>query len=102
MLHTTKNKFAGKTVKLKPNIDHPQVENGLGGKEYRVEDWWDRVGNGSWMHANGNPACIVYAMRSAFTKPPLPVDDEVLYGKVGLLGHLIHISEIENNHKEGG
>ncbi len=94
MLHATSSDFAGKTVKIKPGVKHPQVSD-FGGSEYRVEDWWDRVSEGSWMDAKGNPACLVYAMRTGFSENPTPMDDEVLYGKVGMFGHLVHISEIE-------
>ena len=63
------------------------------GKEYWVEDWWENVGGGSWMFANGNPACMKYAVRAGL-KDNLPTDDNVLYGKIGSLGELIHISEL--------
>jgi len=78
---------AGKTVKIRADVA------GLGGKEYRVEDWWINVFGKSWMDANGNPAALQYAARSGFAG--LPTDDEVLYGKVGSLGYLVHVSEIE-------
>ena len=94
MKHPEPSPLAGKTVKIKDGITHQQVEN-FGGSEYRVEDWWDRVAGKSWMFCDGNPACLVYAMRTGFSKMPVPSDDEVLYGKVGALGHLVHISEIE-------
>ena len=64
------------------------------GKEYWVEDWWENVSGGSWMSANGNPACIKYAIRVGL-KDNLPTDDNVLYGKIGSFGKLIHISEVE-------
>ena len=80
--------LAGKTVKLKVKGADPE----LVGQEYRVEDWWQTVGEGSWMNAVGNPACLKYAVRSALCG--LPIDDEVVYGKVGNLGHLIHVSEL--------
>ena len=44
------------------------------------------------MFCDGNPACLKYAVRSAFAM--LPTDDNVLYGKVNGLGHLVHISEV--------
>jgi hypothetical protein len=83
MIHEEPSPLAGQTVALKE-----------GGHEYRVEDWWDRVGGQSWMDMAGNPACLNYAVRSA--KEGLPIDDQVLYGKIGAFGHLIHVSEIEN------
>jgi hypothetical protein len=94
MIHTQSSELAGKTVKIKENVTHPQYPT-FGGSEFRVEDWWDRVSGKSWMYSNGNPACLFYAMRSAMQNPILPNDDEVLYGKVGLFGSLVHISEIE-------
>lgn len=79
--------MAGKTVTIRPDaVD-------LGGQEYRIEDWWINVAGISWMVAEGNPAALKYAIRSACAG--LPTDDEVLYGKVGGLGHLVHVSEIE-------
>lgn len=56
--------------------------------EYRIEDWWDRVSGGSWMFADGNPACLVYAMRTAGRTP---INNEVVYGD----GMLVHVSEIK-------
>ncbi len=92
VLHNEASEYAGKTVKIKPGAEHPQVSD-FGGSEFRVEDWWDRLGQGSWMFCQGNPACMIYALRSVQER--LPVDDEVLYGKIGSFGHLVHISEID-------
>jgi len=87
------SEYAGKTVILK-HLDSLNTPDGnLSGAEYRVEDYWINVSGSSWMWAKGNPACIIYAMRSGFGK--LPIDDRVLYGKVGMFGHLIHESEID-------
>jgi hypothetical protein len=91
-MHKEASPLAGKVVKIKSTVQHRQ---GIGGQDYRVEDWWDRLGQGSWMMCDGNPACLIYAMRSGLRVPSLPLDDEVLYGKVGAFGHLVHISEIE-------
>lgn len=60
--------------------------------EYRLEDWWDRVAGQSWMDSNGNPAALNYGMRSGFAG--LPTDNNVVYGKVGGFGYLVHESEI--------
>lgn len=67
---------------------------GIDGDEIRVEDWWDRVSGGSWMTAEGNPAALTYAMRTGLSCPEVPTDDEVVYGKVGPYGHLVHVSEL--------
>lgn len=84
MAHKQPHELSGKVVTIKSG-QHS-------GKEYRVEDYWDRVGGGSWMNATGNPACLIYAMRSATDR--LPLDNEVLYGKIGGAGHLVHVSEV--------
>ena len=92
MIHDKRHPLAGKTAKLRADF-HDRSGELRGGLDYRVEDWWDRLGSGSWMNCTGNPACLKYAMRSAFAG--VPTDDEVLYGKIGAFGHLVHVSEIE-------
>jgi hypothetical protein len=39
------------------------------------------------------PRALIYSFRVGYSG--LPLDDEVLYGKIGPFGHLVHISEIE-------
>jgi hypothetical protein len=86
MSQRTRSPLAGQTVKIRADVDR------IGGQEYRVEDWWISVFGGSWMDARGNPAALAYAVRTAGSTP---IDDEVLYGKIGGLGFLVHVSEIE-------
>lgn len=95
MRHNDKSPYAGKSIQLHPWVKHPQDKT-FSSAEFIVEDWWDRVYGSSWMFAQGNPACLVYAMRTGFSETPIPTDDEVLYGhtKNGL-GHLIHLTEIK-------
>lgn len=90
MIHSDRHPLAGQTVKL--NLaSAPAAGDAVG--SFRVEDWWDRVGRGSWMFAQGNPACLMYAMRSGIAQ--LPTDDEVVYGKDERgLGHIVHVSEL--------
>jgi len=83
-----KHRLAGKTVTLKCSQD----PDNLNGKRYIVEDLWVNVAGKSWIFCDGNPACLKYAVRSAFAM--LPTDDDVLYGKVNGLGHLVHVSEV--------
>jgi hypothetical protein len=85
-----RHRLSGKTVILKCAPD-PDT---LNGRPFIVEDWWENVGGGSWMTAQGNPACLKYAMRSGFAG--LPTDNNVVYGKVGSIGHLVHESEIRD------
>jgi hypothetical protein len=57
-----------------------------------VEDYWDVIEGTSWKWCIGNSACTLYAKRSAAAN--LPLDDEVLYGKIGIAGCLVHVSEL--------
>lgn len=83
-----KHPLAGKAVTLPADMKATSAE----GKTYFIEDWWVNVAGQSWMNATGNPACLGYAMRSAAAG--LPLDDEVVYGKVNGLGYLVHVSEL--------
>jgi hypothetical protein len=80
--HTSRHPLAGTTVTVKA------------GQKFRVEDWWDRVGGFPWnsTRAADNWACKDYAARVGDEQ--LPRDDEVLYGKVGPYGKLIHASQL--------
>ncbi len=78
-IHETESPLAGKLVQIETGV--------LTGHMLRVEDWWDRIAGRSWMHCDGNPACLVYAMRE-----PTPLDNEVVYGKIGNAGTLVHVS----------
>jgi len=63
------------------------------GWQFTIEDWWDRVAGKSWMDCDGNPVCLEYAVQSTGK----PIDDEVVYGKVGeaiQAGKLIHVSDL--------
>lgn len=62
------------------------------GAVYRVEDSWLELTGTSWRDSRGNPAAAHYAFRCATSG--LPTDDKVLYGKIGSLGHLVHVSEL--------
>ena len=89
-MHASAHPLAGKTVKL--NLKKGGEELAEGGDTYRIEDWWDRVAGKSWMDANGNPVAMNYGIRSGLSG--LPIDNEVVYGKIGPFGHLIHVSEL--------
>ena len=93
MIHKEQSKLAGKKVKIKESVIHRQFPD-FGGSEICIEDWWDRVAGKSWMICDGNPACLIYALRSIDNT--IPTDNEVLYGKrKDGFGSLVHVSEIE-------
>lgn len=82
----------GQTVLIRDGVTDPAQGAVVPGAEYRIEDLWKNVGGKSWMVSDGNPACLDYAFRAAANN--LPIDDDVLYGKIGNHGHLVHVSEI--------
>lgn len=95
-MHTETHPLAQQTVKVQFKGGHPQIPTSgpptFEQQDFTVENWWDHMTGGSWMFAQGNPACIVYAIRTALND--LPMDDDVVYGKINGLGHLVHISEL--------
>ncbi len=92
MIHDEPHELAGETATLKEDASHPRVKD-FGGSEIQIEDYWDRVFGASWNHAPANPAAMIY--RGRVMKQDLPGDDEVLYGKIDGLGHLVHASELQ-------
>ncbi len=88
--HHQPHPLAGQTA----TVNFGARGNISGFHDIRVEDWWDRLTGGSWMTAEGNPACVMYAIRSGLNN--LPEDNDVLYGHdpQSHLGHLFHVTEI--------
>ncbi|MBX7464889.1 hypothetical protein K1Y80_02180 [Streptomyces sp. MAG02] len=90
--HPAPHPQAGQTVKVTPAA--PLFgQYSVTPVDLTVEDWNDRVFGRSWMDMDGHMASLSYAMRSAAGS--LPTDNEVVYGKVHGIGHLIHVSEID-------
>lgn len=92
MIHQDPHPLARHTVRLNAQAHDPAQKAVVPGAEFRIEDWWDRLLGKSWMVCDGNPAAIHYGMRSGLTE--LPIDNEVVYGKIGAFGHLVHVSEL--------
>lgn len=90
-MHNESHPLAGKTVKLNATAVDPVQGQVVEGAEYFIEDWWDKITGGSWMSADGNFAAMHYAMRDPLNTP---FDDEVVYGKIGSLGHIVHVSKL--------
>jgi hypothetical protein len=82
----------GKKYKLKDS-SYWREKYGTNTPEIVVEGLWKDIFGKSWMFANGNPAAMTYGMRAGFMG--LPTDDNVYYGKIGMLGELVHESELE-------
>jgi len=79
--------LAGKTVTLKSK------DALIDGQKFWVEDWVINMpGNKSWQDLDGNICALNYAVKAAVND--IPPDDEVIYGKIGSLGYMVHISEL--------
>lgn len=85
-MHQDSHPLAGKTVKIKSGV--------YKGRVYVIEDWWDKLTGKSWTRSIGNPAVTQYAVRSGPMNDNLPINDEVVYGKIGILGHIVHDTEL--------
>ncbi len=92
-MHVRSHPLAGRTVRLPLNMGPGDLAGELAGRDFRIEDWWDTIAGGSWKDASGNPAALHYALRAVVKG--LPRNDDVVYGKVGPLGYLLHVSEVE-------
>lgn len=89
-MHLQSHPYAHKTVKIKDSV-FPFNGAYFAGQNFRIEDWWDIDGE-SWRNSKA-VAAYIYRLRAE--KFGLPMDDEVIYGKMGNFGHLMHISELE-------
>jgi hypothetical protein len=88
---TDRKDYSGQTVTVQPVVPLYGYDN-TDPVEYRVEGYWDEITGRSWMFAGSNVGAIGYAVRVGVGG--LPIDDNVLYGKVGSLGYLVHVSEV--------
>lgn len=80
----TKVRWAGEPPTSAPQAPEATID-------YDEGSWLELTGT-SWMYSDGNPAAIIYAMRSGFSG--LPTDDNVHYVHINGLGHLVHESEL--------
>lgn len=93
-----KNFNFGDVVKVSfDRAPHHQLDNPSGTYDFEVEGNWKELTGKSWGDSDGNLACLVYAFRigsSILNERPVPMDDNVLYGKINGLGFLVHETEI--------
>lgn len=89
-----KYKFAGQRLTVKNGAGISLMGEMLDGKEFIAEDYWMNVAGKSWKCVDGNHAVMEYIVRSLKRITPPPMDDEVVYGKIGGYGHLFHVSEL--------
>jgi len=77
---------------------HPlarQIIELVDGRSFQVDDWWDRVmqTSTSWYLSDvrRNFALAAFALEQAKTN--LPMDDDIVYGKIGDFGVIIHVRQ---------
>ena len=88
------DKLAAGTYRIKGDSKYFKDKYGTPNPEFRLEaDSREVYGPGGWENAQGNPAALLYAMRSAFEG--IGLRGTVYYGKVGAMGELVHESELE-------
>jgi len=92
MTHSEEHPLAGKTVILNDNVKHDPRGMILPGVEFRVENWVDAITPCQSWRALANWATLHYSARVMASG--LPADDEVVYGKIGSMGHCVHNSEL--------
>lgn len=88
-----KFKYAGQEMRISNNALDLPTGQVLAGKTIEVEDYWQNVSGQSWMSSNGNPTAMLYGMRSGMQG--LPINNDVVYGKVHGLGVMVHVTELE-------
>lgn len=87
--------YAGKTVTIRDGFVDPFNGEITAGTPYEVEGYWDELTGNPWPRSagTGNYAALNYAQRLLLSN--VPVDNDVLYGKIGAFGFLVHVSEVE-------
>lgn len=84
----------GETYEIvSPKTDYWEKKYGTARPRITLEAPDTEIWRGGWGVQNGNPACMLYGMRSGFSG--LPWDGTVWYGKVGHMGELVHESELQ-------
>jgi hypothetical protein len=82
--HPQKHPLAGRTVRVSI-FDQDE--------DFYVYDWFDRVFQAFWLSKAGGRSAQNYAKHAGFKG--LPLDNEVVYGRVGKWGTIVHATELE-------
>lgn len=91
---------AGKAVKLKKNLAPEANGRDISGREFIIEDWAENVLEAPWATSNFagmNYLTRVLASHASSKYVTLPENDDVLYGKIGVLGFCVHRLEIDDS-----
>lgn len=87
--------YAGCEMMTRPDVGKdPFSGRDLSNQRFIVEDWWENVYGRSWMVSDGNPAAMIYGIRTGMKRGTVPSDNNVVYGKIDGMGYLLHVSEL--------
>lgn len=82
-----------KEYKIKGSSKYFKEKYGTSNPVIRIEDDHEKVFGGWWGVQNGNPACMLFGMRSGFEG--IPNNGKVYYGHIHSMGELVHENELE-------
>lgn len=85
----------GKSYRIKGNSKYFKGKYGTHNPIICIEDTDEQVFGGSWGVQNGNPTCLLFAMRCIVDLQDINLWEDVYYGKINSLGELVHASELE-------
>jgi hypothetical protein len=86
MAHDTEHPLAGKTVRISSK------DGGYNGRDFTVQDWFDRLVPVEWKLLDQHPQVSQYSYHVGSAN--LPADEDVVYGKAGLIPMMVHTSEL--------
>jgi len=81
--------------KIKGNSKYFKNKYGTSNPEIKIEGTDKEALGHSWMIADGNPAAMLFAMRSGLEGLAFDSQTQVYYGKIDGLGELVYESELE-------
>jgi len=84
----------GKKYKVKGSSEYFKKKYGTSNPEIRVEDTDENIWGKSWMVMDGNPAAIIFAMRTGTEGIKAPLTETVYCGKISPLGSKFGLSEL--------
>ena len=91
MTHREPHQNRRKTTTVRRNLSTiPPTKKGA---QLVIDDWADRVLGRPIDECIGNPAATVYALRCAHDDVPHETFGEAVYGTIGKVGVIVHVSE---------
>jgi hypothetical protein len=90
-VHPERHPYANRVVLLSNNAQDPLDRKVVPGTDFVVLDWADRCFGSPWRTVR-YPVTGAYAVRVELAE--LPIDDEVVYGRIGSTYYLVHETEL--------